>query len=354
MKAKILLSMLIILFVLAASLGATMAWFTDEAVAPENVFTAGTVEISADETFVLNAEKMGNVNPGDCFVKCFEIENEGTKAIELRLRNLSGQWNFNNTVDPVYIVPVPGSDWVMKYSEEGNGFDFYYTGGPIQAGETVELCVLVLFDGEEMSNEFQGGTFTLTGGFEAVQASNDAPSELWSEGWDSDWFAMSEEDALLTGTSADYAAYFYQGGAFKFEACAETTNGNGNGNGNNGNGSEETAWGGDTAGAGAAWWYYYNTEGDETQTVWAGQTMAIGTVTVSEPDNGSVTITINLSTGWELQAGSETVKIQGYAENDVPGSRPSAGLFDHIGSNLVVTVPENDIFAIHLDVEESD
>ncbi len=365
MKAKIYLSILIILFVFAASLGATMAWFTDEAVAPENVFTAGTVQISADETFVLNAEKMGNVNPGDCFVKCFEIENEGSKAVEIRLKNFIGQWNFDNPSNPVYLVPVPGSDWVMKYNDEGNGFDFYYTGGPIQAGETVELCVLVLFDGNEMTNEFQGNIFTLNGGFEAVQASNEAPSELWGDDWNADWFAMSEEDALLAGTDSTYASYFYEGGIFKFEACAEETNGNGNGNGNdngngngeNGNGSEngseETAWGGDTEGDGAAWWYYYNTDGDETQTVWAGQTMDIGTVNVSEPENGEVTITIILNSGWTLQAGSETVKIQGYAENAVPSFRPAAGNFDYKGNQLIVTVPEYDIYAIHLDVQSN-
>ncbi len=362
MKAKIALSVLIIIFVFAASLGATMAWFTDQAVTPENVFTAGTVEISADETLVINSEKMSNVNPGDCFVKCFEIENEGSKAIELRLKNFIGQWNFDNANDPVYLVPVPGSDWVMKYNEDETGFDFYYTGGPVPAGETVQLCILVIFDGEIMGNEFQENIFTLNGNFEAVQASNEAPSEVWGVDWDTDWFAMNEEAALLAGTDATYAAYFYEGGTFKFEPCAEETNGNGNGNGNdngngddngNDNGSEETAWGGDTEGDGAAWWYYYNTGGNETQTVWAGQTINIGSVTVSDPVNGEVTITINLDSGWALQAGNETVKIQGYAENDVPVSRPSAGSFDYKGNQLVVTVAEYDIYAIHLDVEGS-
>lgn len=57
MKAKIIISLIVIIIALTASLGATLAWFTDEAVVPENVFTAGSVLISAEETFVLNAEK---------------------------------------------------------------------------------------------------------------------------------------------------------------------------------------------------------------------------------------------------------------------------------------------------------
>ncbi len=350
MKAKILISMFIILFVLVASLGATMAWFTAEAEVPANVFTAGTVEISADETYVSNIEKMNNVNPGDCFVKCFEIENTGSKQIELRLKDMVGQWDFDNPADPVYIMPVPGSDWVMKYNEDGNGFVFYYTGGPVDAGEVIELCVLVVFDGALMDNQFQGNTFTLTANFEAVQASNEAPSEVWGGEWDPDWFALSGAAALLAGTDETYAAYFYDGDTFKFEACVE----NGNGGNGNGDGSGETAYGGDTEGAGAAWWYYFDTSGPATQTVWAGQTTDIGTVTVSDPEDGEVTIEINLATGWDLQSGGETVKIQGYDENSIPGSRPASGLFTYYkGTSLTVTVPENDIYVIHLDVQES-
>lgn len=351
MKAKILLSMFIILFVLAASLGATMAWFTAEAEVPANVFTAGTVEISAEETFVSNLDKMSNVNPGDCFVKCFEIENTGSKMIEVRLSDLVGEWDFENSVEPVYVTPVPDSGWVMKFNDDNSGYVFYYTGGPVEAGEVIELCILVVFDGVLMENEFQGGTFTLSASFEAVQASNQAPDEVWGGEWDPEWFALSGAAALLAGTDEAYTAYFYDGDNFKFEACLEESNGNG-GNGN-GQVNEETAFGGDTEGDGAAWWYYYDTEGPEIQTVWAGQTIDIGTVTVSDPVNGEVTIEISLN-GWDLQADSEAVKIQGYDRNDIPTSRPIAGLFtDYKGDSLTVTVPENDIFVIHLDVQES-
>jgi len=117
---------------------------------------------------------------------------------------------------------------------------------------------------------------------------------------------------------------------------------------------EETAFGGDTEGEGAGWWYYYDTSGDMEQTIWAGQDIDVGTVTVSELENGEVTITMELSGDWYLQVDDESVKIQGYEEGDLPDSRPVAGQFDtYKGYELEVTFePEEDFeyYVIHLDV----
>lgn len=347
-KVKIILSMLVIVIALAASLSATMAWFTDEVAAPENVFTAGTVLISAEESYVINEEKMSNVNPGDCFVKCFEIVNEGSKTLELRMNDFVGQWEGLEGWGPVYITPVPGSGWVMNYNEDSSGFDFYYTGGPVAAGETVTLCILVHFNGIEMNNLYQGKVFTLNGIFQAVQASNDAPTEVWGSSWNTEWFAMSEEAALIAGTSATYASYFFENGVFKFEPCVEE-----NGNGNGGGKGEETAYAGNTSGNPQPWWYYLIYESAETtQTIWAGQTIDVGSVTVSAPVNNEVTITINLS-GWTLQNVAEPVKIQGYpAEWDQTWSNPG-GFSTYKGDELVISgVPVHSFYVIHLDVIE--
>ena len=352
MKAKLVFSLIVIIIAIAASLGATMAWFTDEAIAPENVFTAGSVLISAEETYVINAEKMNNVNPGDCFVKCFEIENEGSKSIELRLNDFAGQWEDLEGWGPVYIAPVPGSGWVMNFNEETNGFEFYYTGGPVASGESVTLCILVHFNGIEMTNLYQGKTFTLNGIFQAVQASNDAPGEVWGGSWNA-LFGMSDEAALISGTSAEYASYFYENGVFKFEPCLEE-NGNGNGNGNGGTNGEETAYAGNTSGTPQPWWYYLVYEGTETtQTIWAGQTNVVGSVTVSDPVNDEITITINLDSGWSLQNVSEAVKIQGYDSGwDQSWSNPG-GFNTYKGNDLVISgVPVYDYYVIHLDVKE--
>lgn len=65
------------------------------------------------------------------------------------------------------------TDWALQ-----DGY-FYYTGAPIMEGETVELCLKVCFDGDLGTNVFQGASYKLSLNFEAVQASNEAPSEVW-------------------------------------------------------------------------------------------------------------------------------------------------------------------------------
>jgi VCBS repeat-containing protein len=114
----------------------------------------------------------------------------------------------------------------------------------------------------------------------------------------------------------------------------------------------ETAWGGDTGFnimSPGQWWYIFDTAGPDTQTIWAGQTIPVGTVTVSEAVAGYRTITINLTGGWMLQGVAEPVKIQGY--NVIPGSAPIPGLFTtYKGSELVISVPDFAFYAIHLDV----
>jgi hypothetical protein len=68
-------------------------------------------------------------------------------------------------------------------------------------------------------------------------------------------------------------------------------------------------------------------------------------------DQNSGTITIVLGPNMRLKAGSESVKIQGYAEGDLPTSRPAGGQFTHKGTELVVSVSPARYYAIHLDVE---
>jgi hypothetical protein len=112
---------------------------------------------------------------------------------------------------------------------------------------------------------------------------------------------------------------------------------------------EETAWGGDYEGDGDRWWYYYDTEGPSTQAIYAGQKL-IDEASVTY-DQNSGTITIVLGPNMRLQTGSETVKIQGYAEGDLPTSNPVAGHFTYKGTDLVISVSPARYYAIHLDVE---
>ncbi len=113
---------------------------------------------------------------------------------------------------------------------------------------------------------------------------------------------------------------------------------------------EETAFGGDypvNVGEPGAWWYYFDTDGEQTQDIWAGQYFKAGEVTVSEAVDGERTITIELSQGWQLQDDDEAVKIRGYDE--LPDDRPSQ--FDYKGDETEVTVDDHQYYVIKLDVE---
>jgi uncharacterized repeat protein (TIGR01451 family) len=115
---------------------------------------------------------------------------------------------------------------------------------------------------------------------------------------------------------------------------------------------EETAFGGETAGGGKAWWYYFNISEGGTQTIWAGQHYNAGTVTVSEcaGEPGTRTITIELAEGWYLQDDDESVKIQGY--ESVPSKRQPAGRFEtYKGDETIITVDCFDNYVIQLDVQ---
>jgi len=223
---------MVIALVAAVIGGASMAWFTAKAEAPAAEFTAGTVMIEADAKFDVDVQ-FENVNPGDCWKACWEFENTGSKAIQLRLVG-EGHWAFNwewvwenrdalcysdkewedidamkademfdvgdmgHPDNPVIVVPCDyadepeQSDWKMLLVDaDGNittdypdvaKFHLYYM-PVIGPGETVQLCLCVYFSGPRMTNIFQGATFTLTGQADAVQASNNAPSEVW-EHWD--------------------------------------------------------------------------------------------------------------------------------------------------------------------------
>ena len=108
----------------------------------------------------------------------------------------------------------------------------------------------------------------------------------------------------------------------------------------------ETAWGGNSAGEGSAWWFYFDVSISSPQTIWAGQTINVGSVTY---DNGQLVIT--LTDGWELQAVAEPVKVEGYGEGELPVVRPPAGHFTYKGTILEVTVDPYPYYAIHLDVQ---
>jgi hypothetical protein len=124
------------------------------------------------------------------------------------------------------------------------------------------------------------------------------------------------------------------------------------------NGNSETAWAanGEEAGSlafnedGRGSWatYVAYSSAEKTVTFFAGQTINVGTVTFSAPEDGMVTITINLAGGWSFKA-DEDVAVQDY--ESAPSGNPQIGNFDHknpgVGTTHTVTVPVNNFYAVH-------
>jgi hypothetical protein len=102
------------------------------------------------------------------------------------------------------------------------------------------------------------------------------------------------------------------------------------------------------------WATYLEYEGvQKTVNVYAGQTILVGTATLSAPElvEGAwmVHIEVDLTGGWQLDLlKTETVKIQGY--DTPPSGNPAPGGFEFKGDSLEVWVSEAGFYGIHLDV----
>jgi hypothetical protein len=112
--------------------------------------------------------------------------------------------------------------------------------------------------------------------------------------------------------------------------------------------NEETAFGGNTAGGGPAWWFAFDTEGLACQNIYAGQQLMDGGSVCW--DEATDMLTITLGAGWALQNDTdEPVKVQGYTS--LPNRRPAAGKFTtYKGDELTVQGDGSRYYVVHLDV----
>jgi hypothetical protein len=74
-------------------------------------------------------------------------------------------------------------------------------------------------------------------------------------------------------------------------------------------------------------WATYVAYAEKTTTLFAGQTIPVGTVAFSGVVDGKVTITVTMSAPWEFEEVAENLKVQDYKY--APSGNPSPGLFDH-------------------------
>ena len=204
MKARLMTTVITILVAGMLVAGGTMAWFTDEAEAEQATFKAGTLEIETDGAYIISGPDNMNWNPGDENTVEWDIYNVGSKDIELRV-SMEGEWTFLRADETVISDPVAYFDAFdaeediyenisFELALASGDFDpddwdfagehFYYLDGPIEAGDVVTLSFDVALAGRDTGNEYQRAEYELGGIVEAVQASNEAPSDLWGQEWD--------------------------------------------------------------------------------------------------------------------------------------------------------------------------
>lgn len=92
----------------------------------------------------------------------------------------------------------------------------------------------------------------------------------------------------------------------------------------------------------------------KTTTLFAGQTINVGSVNFSAATGGQVVITVSLTGAWEFEDVSENLKVQDYAT--APSGNPAPGLFAHkktcdVESNACeIVVPQNNFYGVHVNV----
>jgi hypothetical protein len=234
----------------------------------------------------------------------------------------------------------------------------------------------------ELSSErvnYEGGAFdkAFPAGFEVTVT--DGKYVSWSY-TAPDMNSCLGDVAVIVKGSAAANVYYYEGGVTSDSGLASPVNASGGSAGLSNltfcfnlvpcednppvECSEETAFGGDSAGAGSGWWFAYDTAEGGQQAIYAGQKLVEGAYV--EVVDG--VLTIELGANMKLQdvtceektnkkgvtttsCSNEQVKVQAY--DMLPGSRPAAGLFTtYKGRDLSgIEVGSAAYVVIHLDVE---
>ncbi len=214
MNKRIFTSLLTICLAVASIAGGTLAWFTSEAEIAPNTFTAGILEIDAEEDWDFGEEGLTNWNPGDCTDKKVTIKVTGTKRAYVRARitetwtgteSITGIWHERNAPKVGWWICENQGECVEWPAEEwtkiGDGENAYwYYNGILDPGENGpnEITVLsrVCLAGKETGNAYQGATYTLGMKFEAIQVTHEAAFDEWGVGYVNDaWVEVGYNDS---------------------------------------------------------------------------------------------------------------------------------------------------------------
>ncbi len=184
MKKKLSLVIVAVVLVVAAAVGGTLAWFTDDATAV-NVVTFGNVSIDLTEP---NFEdqypdndpdqvggKATNVVPGDGFVKDATVQNTGKNDCYVRIKlDITGSLLDVYNPEAFITVDAESAGWTLK---DG----YYYYNDVLEANEFANVLNIHVNFPKTWGNEIADKDLKINVVAEAVQADN----------FDGDWSALN-------------------------------------------------------------------------------------------------------------------------------------------------------------------
>ncbi len=305
---------------------------------------------------------------------------------EAQYENFGFNWLNIGQVE-VHEIPFFGDlciDPDVNYT--GSGYDYHFDplhdNYPIDAPAIFEIRTFVdwgngdgwedlkVFSNLDENGEFIPNSPVIAEYFTHSSGVIDFRFELWGWDlieddnggiWDYIHFDTWEFDSENPPETNEFGVIDFYIGYCVYGSNPETTYPPSNGNPPNLIGSDETAWGGNTLGGGASWWFYFKAEdalttyGGTPMPIYAGQNLIEGASVRIEQVGEQFDMIIDLGQNMILQDGHETVKVQRYLYQEIPESRPAPGQFTtYKGNQLVIPgiswTTSGHYYAVHLDV----
>ena len=186
-KLFVIAALVVILAILASG---TLAYFTAKDQV-HNVITSGAVNIEIEEW----QDKVGNpypdepisVMPGVTVSKIATVKNKDASSyirakFEVVITRADGSRMelSPETLASIITLTMNGDDWLRK---SGDG-EWWYYNAPVGTGESTEAFFTeVIFDGPNMTNEYQNCTVEVIVTAQGVQTANNGASALAADGW---------------------------------------------------------------------------------------------------------------------------------------------------------------------------
>ena len=191
MKKKLLL-LAAVAICAAIAVSGTLAYFTSEDQV-HNVITSSGVDIKIEEWqktedgLVPYPDDPIHAMPNTRVSKIATVKNEEAEAwirakFEVIIKDADGkEMNLSpETLASIITLTMNGNDWLRK---EGDGEWWYFNSAVKTSDSTSALFTEVVFDGPNMTNEYQNCTVEVIVKAQAVQTANNSNSVLTASGW---------------------------------------------------------------------------------------------------------------------------------------------------------------------------